>query len=612
MVSTTTGAPTPGRSVRMAHDATAIYVLASVPAIPAGTLPRQGPCIQFVVDPDARGYRSRVFSVAPDGTQWASAVGDGAAEAPWFGAVSEEEGHLTVEMAVPVEAMGPANRTTHTWRVNVVDHRPEATDSELVFTGESPTSPIALADAELPALDLVPYRQSELKARLGKVVEGYRALSELLDLDVLPDEFPGKQRAERALEALGERLVTTTRDAGSAAIGGDEAWALALADMERLEAAFSEAQSSTWMMGGYIVAHRQTSHPTWALAAETPMRKVFREAAGCAAQFADKIALTAARGEGESVQLVLVPLAGKLGDVKIQLPDKLDGPGGGIPGSALDLREVGYVRALKPAYPRPVDTEWWPDALLPYSPVSVPREQVRPVWLTVWVPRETEPGTYRGTIGLRPRGEHELSVELEVKVWGFSLPQRPACRTSFGMSPGPVARHYLGDGEELPPEVFRTWCGELLRHRVSPYLAAHYRPENRVPAQSPVEPWETNIAYCMERGLSSMLLSIMPGTPGGGGDYDETYKTQFAADTGPLCERLKVRGWLDTAFICAWDEPNPSCYAGVRAGHRLIKQTCPDIDVLQTVNQDHEPAELVGDVDIWCPITSLWNPDFYH
>jgi len=612
MVSTVSGEPAPDRQVRLAHDAEHLYMLTRVPAPEPGAAGRRGPCVQLVADPEARGYRSLTFSVAPDGTQWTSAVGDAPADLPWEAATRTVDGVQTVEMAIPVAACAPSLRMTRIWRLNVVDRRPEQEDAEVVFTGEASLEPIALADVELPALDPLPLRRSVLKTRLQSVMNDYRRLSGRLDLDIVPEQFPGRERAIRAMEDLGEHLVEVSREAGDADLRDGDGWERALAALEGLEAELAAAKSSTWAITGYTVASRQTSHPTWAIAAETPMKKVLQDAGECGAAFSDKATLSAAGGEGEAVQLVLAPLVGSLSDVRIELPDRLDGPGGGIPGSALELHEVGYVRCEKPAYTRPAQVDWWPDALLPYSPVSVPRRQVRPLWLTVWVPQGAAAGTYRGTVHFRPRREHALSLELELRVYDFSLPPRPACRTSFGLSSGPVAEYYLGKGATLPPEAFRAFCGELLRHRVSPYLACEYKPQGEALAEPPFEPWESNIESCMDRGLSSMLLSIMPATPDHGPDYDEAYKESFAAEHRPLYSRLRQRGWLDTAFLCAWDEPNPSAYPGVLAGHRLIKDTCPDLHILQTVNQDREPEELVGRVDIWCPITSLWNPDFYH
>ncbi len=612
MASTVTGEVTISRQVRLAHDADHLYLLARLPGPVPGELGRRGPCVQLVVDPDARGYRSVTFSVTPDGTQRTSAVGDAAPGLPWEAAAKVADGVLTVEMAVPVAACAPSSQTTHTWRLNVVDDRSDSGDTELVFTGEASTQPIALADVKLPAIDLLPTRQPEAKSRLGRVLAEYKRLSDLLELDIVPDEFPGRERAVKAMDALGDHLIAVSRDAANTDLRDDAKWQAAVAALEGLEADLTEARSSTWAITGYTVAYRQTSHPTWAIAVETPMKKVLQDAGECGAVFSDRARLSAAGGEGEAVQLVLAPLVGNLSDVEIELPDRLDGPGGGIPGSALELHEVGYVRCQEPAYTRPAQVDWWPDALLPYEPVSVPRRQVRPLWLTVWVPPGAAAGVYRGKIHFRPRREHALSLELELRVYDFSLPPRPACRTSFGLSSGPVAEYYLGKGATLPPEAFRAFCGELLRHRVSPYLACEYKPQGEALAKPPFEPWEDNIESCMERGLSSMLLSIMPATPDHGPDYDEAYKASFSAEHKPLCSRLQERGWLDTAFLCAWDEPNPSAYPGVLAGHRLIKDTCPDLDILQTVNQDREPEKLVGRVDIWCPITSLWNPDFYH
>ena len=610
------GAPAAGRSVKLGHDARMLFALVQAPSAKATEVPREGPHVTVAIDPEAAGERGLFFHMSPDGQRWTSAVKDTAPAGKWEVAVHAEGDTLTAEFAIPLATLRPSMRTGHHWRLNVIDHRPEARDAELVFTGSNSLSPAVFADAQLPALDLTPHRQAELKARLTRIIDEYEALSDSLRLDVIPDEFEGKDVARKGMDSLGRDIEQVSRDALALEAADDEQWRAFDERLATLAGDLKGLRSDTRPVAAYALARKFARKPTWSVAIETSMTKVHQDAKLLTSRAADAVELSAARGEGESVQLVVMPLTQDVSEVRVTLPAALIGPGGArIPRSALELNTIAYVRCPKPAYKRPADTDWWPDVLLPYEPISVKQGEVRPFWLTVWVPREAPAGLYRGRIVLTAKGAHKMALDLKLRVYDFELPKRAACRTSFGLGPHWISAYYFGDKDaekHIDGPTYQSWCNELLRHRISPYLATSFRPKKNEAGEYQFQPWEDNIAFCMERGLTSMMLTIMPGTPNSGPDYHDEFKREFAEDIGAACGRLKQRGWLPWAFVCAWDEPNPAAYPGVIAGHKLIRNTCPDIKILQTVNQDNEPSELVGDVDIWCPITARWNPDFYH
>jgi len=69
---------------------------------------------------------------------------------------------------------------------------------------------------------------------------------------------------------------------------------------------------------------------------------------------------------------------------------------------------------------------------------------VQPVWITVNVPEDAEPGRYTGTVTLRAGGLEETAVPVELEVIAWTLPDQKDFKTGIGMyqSPDTVALKY--------------------------------------------------------------------------------------------------------------------------------------------------------------------------
>lgn len=88
--------------------------------------------------------------------------------------------------------------------------------------------------------------------------------------------------------------------------------------------------------------------------------------------------------------------------------------------------------------------------------ISIRRRKVQPeaaavvpVWVTVRVPADAEPGTYKGTLKIEAQGtgtaKFDVPVELVVHDWKIPDPQDWLMHYNFYQSPETVARHYKVD-----------------------------------------------------------------------------------------------------------------------------------------------------------------------
>ncbi len=82
------------------------------------------------------------------------------------------------------------------------------------------------------------------------------------------------------------------------------------------------------------------------------------------------------------------------------------------------------------------------------------------------------------------------------------------------------------------------------------------------------------------------------------------YQALFKSHCVQIQEHLRLKGWLDEAYVYWFDEPAPRDYAFVNNGFAKLKAAAPDINRMLT--EQVEPA-LIGGPNIWCPISNQYR-----
>lgn len=315
--------------------------------------------------------------------------------------------------------------------------------------------------------------------------------------------------------------------------------------------------------------------------------------------------LSLARHEYESAQLVLLAAPGTtLGPVQLDLGD-LRGETGMIPAANLSWHQVGYVRLeVLRGHPAEPDAApgWWPDPLLPVKAATVPDGFAQPFWLTVYVPPEQAPGTYRGEITIRPAQAPATVVPLTVRVHDVALPVRGHLKTAFALMDGFLERVY---GKPLPAELRRRYGDYCLQHRLNPDDISRTDP-----------PAIEDLRHYRDRGLNAFNVLNMV-EPRGNRTwvcwsplevYTPTFKQELIARLDPYVEALRREGLTEWAYIYTFDERGEEFWPVMREYFGMVKERYPEIPTFTTAYLPLDPDRLTDlNIDWVCPLTPRYD-----
>ncbi|MBM3333912.1 DUF4091 domain-containing protein [Candidatus Sumerlaeota bacterium] len=349
-----------------------------------------------------------------------------------------------------------------------------------------------------------------------------------------------------------------------------------------------------------------------------------------------KAVVRAARNEWESFQIVLrssTPV--RILDV---VPGTLRGPAGAaLPSDSMRLYREHQLNITRPSGAnKDFEPGWYPDALIPFRhpmtserlkggrfqavPFELPANETHAFWADVHIPSNAAAGRYAGEIAVQIEGSAPLTVPVEVEIWEFTLPERPAMYTEFGS----------------PAERMPRYYGSLMKKGVldkMPDLAAIYEQCSRLTAEhrlnSPPPP--DLLAYDMREDGSFELSAQQIADLKRWADRFHLNALPVPAPRrrfrDPDADRDRIHRWLrswDRAFDAAglgdllvytylYDEPNSrTAYQIVRRWGRCVRESGSRVKALvveQTKTQDEAWGDLYGAVDIWVPLFPLFDAD---
>lgn len=593
----------------IAYDDDALYVAFHCPQPKEADLPADGKRfddrVEVLLDPDHDHGEYFRISANRRGHIEGWRGGDGPWESGAVAAAQDTNTAWTIEIRIPYDQLAIDLDAGPVWGINLA-----RTDR---VHGETVTWSLGgLRDARrFGNVQLKPnlwrFRREaivkEFTARADEI-QGLRNQMREADMDATATAEP-----ERLLKKTEEEINELRRQIDRFAADDAEA----LKQLNGAVAALNESVAGARRTATeHLFTTREAGPGGFRVAIAHSLQKVPRTGAWDGGVFADRVSLEAARDESESFQLVVIPAGASLNQVAVESVP-LAGPGGEIP---LQWHRVDYVETIEPKYPTAY-VGWWPDPLLPAAPLDVAAEHRQPLWFSVSVPPEAGPGIYRGRIAVR-HGEHRVAIPVELRVRNFRLPRPGVLATAFGNYAHVLADGYAGKGDyrrRMPIDIYARWCEFMGRYRLGPKNAGR----EYVSVARKGDAWQADLSSLSATvgalapkyyAPYSIGLHRLPSSPQLRKPGYQPNAADWARQTSAIAGEWQRMELPEQAFIYGVDEPPPEFYPVLREAYEKLRAAVPEFPIMQTVNHT-EPVELAGVVDIWCPLVSRLDCDFY-
>jgi len=295
-----------------------------------------------------------------------------------------------------------------------------------------------------------------------------------------------------------------------------------------------------------------------------------------------------AGNETEATQLVLFTADERLDNIDIQIDD-FAGPGGQpLPGGQINwglIRDVGNT--VEPSRP------YWPDWISSAAePFPLGAGQVQRLWLTVRAPADQPAGLYHGDVKIRARGKVVAQAGLDVRVWGFALPNQLHFDTmnQHGGDMDIMLDHHFCLGEVAVPRYLLKPDGSIdidFSEYDQKMEEARRRGLTtfRLPLDGRHLNWPIYRFVNVETGQEEML------------DLGIRHQERTPRFFQLWGEHLKQKGWLDDCAFYLWDEPGGKWDEHIIALGKVAHQGCPELNgktIWWYTGMDNYPVPVFG------------------
>ena len=119
---------------------------------------------------------------------------------------------------------------------------------------------------------------------------------------------------------------------------------------------------------------------------------------------------------------------------------------------------------------RPCHNKLYPEIAVPlelHTPFAIPAGSNQSIWGDVYIPKDTAPGTYGGTVAIYQDGSLAWEVPIQLSVRDFALPDLPSARTMLDVCLECINERYFGEENAYPEpgsDVYRQGLELANRH----------------------------------------------------------------------------------------------------------------------------------------------------
>ncbi|MEI6778908.1 MAG: glycoside hydrolase domain-containing protein [Chloroflexales bacterium] len=326
------------------------------------------------------------------------------------------------------------------------------------------------------------------------------------------------------------------------------------------------------------------------------------------------IVLEGARNSYEAAQIVVTANTALTGVTMIASPLS-DGAGHTISAdqitffreSAIDFANVSVTAHGNLEVPQnsPSGDSRIPDPLIPFvDPYTTPARAVgapftvaiglnQPVWVDIFIPKETLAGVYQGTITVIVNGKPYTSVPLTLTVWNLILPDMNTVTTYFGMHTEPGLCNYHAGLAGIGSNTSSCWVDwtprartlvkryEELAHasRIDSWPNFVVTPTNGCSPPTSWTDYDNALRPYLDgtywsNGVPSSWFPV-PFSPGTTWGAQTCTQAQYTALAAAWASHLQSTGWFTRSLAFAYDEPPPSAFPAIAQHARWMQDGNP-------------------------------------
>lgn len=307
-----------------------------------------------------------------------------------------------------------------------------------------------------------------------------------------------------------------------------------------------------------------------------------------------------------------------------------------LPGEVHEFREVEILTSEGEVVRR-----YYADKARPIRRTKLPGKfaagAAQPIWLTVPIPLDMQPGEYSAkvTVTAEAGGVLVEGVELTIRVHAAKVDHTRLWMTQWFRA---TARHMEIDPAGDSPEFYALlgrYALNMAEHRqnvalISPLRLCDVRAGEDGGLAFDFERFDRWVAVFQKAGV---IGRIEGGHIGGrSGDWESPFHVfvRAAGEAGQqmqpvapdsaeaeafhrqflpaLVEHLKKRGWLDIYMQHLADEPIGANLESYRAMAALVERHAPELRVIEATHT----SELTGAIDVWVPQLDYWERGYDH
>ncbi|MFC1676064.1 glycoside hydrolase domain-containing protein [Planctomycetota bacterium] len=291
--------------------------------------------------------------------------------------------------------------------------------------------------------------------------------------------------------------------------------------------------------------------------------------------------------------------------------------------SALTANFVRYVRGDKTLCGDIID-----DA----QRLDIHAKTVRPIWLTVEIPRKAKPGNYTGKFHVKAAGDEQLEFDVAVEILGLTVPKPADFSFHIDLWQSPYASAAYHNVEFFSDEHFKiltplmrmladigqknvtaaiidapwnrqsfhrfgllvewtkkadgTWDYDYSKFDKWVNFCAKFGLDGQIECQTMV-PWSNRFKYYDQALDEYVTFTAVPGTA----EYEEHW-TGFLKD---FSRHLKKKGWLDRTAIAMDERP----YEIMEKLFVFLKRVAPEFKISSAANYASELTDEIDDLCIY-------------